>query len=126
MSKQMGNCDLNQALSLPPPHYSSSSSRAAKILYNHRLAQDGRNCRFSIADCRWTLEGVATPLFQSSIGNQQSAMKTWSLVATNRVRVEENFAGEAGQDDSAPRDRVAAHCHDEPFPDAVIDRDAQA
>jgi hypothetical protein len=37
------------------------------------------NCRFSIADCRWTLEGVAPSLFQSSIGNQQSTMKTWSL-----------------------------------------------
>ena len=32
-----------------------------------------------IFDCRWTLEEVATLLFQSSIGNQQSATKTWSL-----------------------------------------------
>jgi hypothetical protein len=33
--------------------------------------QDGWNCRFSIADCRWTLEGVATPLLQSAISNRQ-------------------------------------------------------
>ena len=39
------------------------------------------DCRLPIFDCWWTLEGVATPLFQSSIGNRQSAMKTWSLVA---------------------------------------------
>jgi hypothetical protein len=63
-------------------HQSSPPSRAAKIFHDHRLAQDGWNCRSSIADCpavagSWTLEGVATPLFQSSIGNQQSAMKTW-------------------------------------------------
>jgi hypothetical protein len=31
-------------------------------------------CRSTIADCSWTAEGVAMPLLQSSIGNQQSAM----------------------------------------------------
>jgi hypothetical protein len=35
--------------------------------------------RLPIADCRWTLEGVGTPLFRSSIANQQSVMKTWSF-----------------------------------------------
>jgi len=30
------------------------------------LAQDGWNCRFSIADSWWTAEEVAPPLFQST------------------------------------------------------------
>jgi hypothetical protein len=32
-----------------------------------------------IFDCRLKGEEVAAPLLQSTIGNQQSAMKTWSL-----------------------------------------------
>jgi hypothetical protein len=32
-------------------HRSSSFSRAAKVFHDRRLAQDGWNCRFSIADC---------------------------------------------------------------------------
>jgi hypothetical protein len=35
---------------------------------------------WSAAADRLTAEEVATPLFQSTIGNQQSAMKTWSSV----------------------------------------------
>jgi hypothetical protein len=34
-----------------------------------------------IFDCRLAGDEVATPLLQSTIGNQQWAMKTWSLVA---------------------------------------------
>jgi hypothetical protein len=47
----------------------------------NNLAAGTTDFRLPHADCPafagwWTLEGVATPLFQSSIGNQQSAMKT--------------------------------------------------
>jgi hypothetical protein len=56
-------------------HQSSSSSRAAKIFYDHRLAQDGWNCRFSrrggLTDigmsCHTTFSIVNR---QSAIGNQ--------------------------------------------------------
>jgi hypothetical protein len=37
--------------------------------------------RLPIADCGWTLEGDAPPLFQSSIVNQESALESWSLAA---------------------------------------------
>jgi hypothetical protein len=34
----------------------------------------GWHCRFSIADCRLTTAEVGAPLFQSTIGNRQSAI----------------------------------------------------
>jgi hypothetical protein len=53
---------------------SSSSSRAAKIFYDHRLAQNGWNCRFSIADCRLMMEIGSSCYTTSSIVNRQSAI----------------------------------------------------
>ena len=61
--------------------YFRDSSCLAKNLCDCGSAQHVWNCRFSMDDCRLTGEEVATPLLKSTIGNQQSAMKTWSLVA---------------------------------------------
>jgi len=43
-------------------HHSSSSSRAAKIFYDYRFAQDDWNCRFSIADCRLSIADLRLPI----------------------------------------------------------------
>jgi len=56
-------------------HHSSSSSRAAKIFYDYRFAQDDWNCRFSRRGGLMDIGRSCHTTF--SIGNQQSAMNQW-------------------------------------------------
>jgi hypothetical protein len=54
-------------------HEFSRRCFAAKIFYNHGLAKDTWNCRPSIVDSLWILEGFATRLFRTAMSNQQSS-----------------------------------------------------
>jgi hypothetical protein len=64
----------------PLVHYSSSSSRAAKIFYDYRFAQDDWNCRFSIADCRLLMDFGMSCHTTFSIVNRQSAIGNESMI----------------------------------------------